>query len=245
MSSIVFAFIFGGTLIGMVLRARLPEPHLSKETRDVVRLGMGLVATIAALVLSLLIASAKTSYDTQGTQLKQMTANVILLDNLLARYGADARPVRALLRRVAPSTDQIRNSSASAQAAPYVPGAASAAFYQALEELTPGTDTQRSLHARAVKTATELAQTRLMMFTEADDTIPMPFLAVLVFWLMIIFASFSLFARPNATLVVALFICALSASTSIFLILELSQPFSGLMAISTAPLSHALAPLGP
>jgi hypothetical protein len=245
MSSIVFAFIFGGTLIGMVLRASLPEPHLSEETRDVVRLGMGLVATIAALVLGLLIASAKTSYDTQSTQLKQMTANVILLDNLLARYGAEARPVRVLLRRIAPSAAQISDASAPAKAASYVPGAASAAFYEALEDLTPGNDMQRSIHARAVKTATELAQTRLMIFAELDDAIPMPFLAVLVFWLMIIFASFSLFARPNATLVAALFICALSASTSIFLILELSQPFSGLITISTAPLSNALAPLGP
>jgi len=247
MSLISFAFIFGGTLLGMLLRVKLPEPHLSADSKDVVRLGMGLVATIAALVLGLLIASAKTSYDERSTQVKQMTAKMILLDSLLERYGAETRPARILLRRIAPSLDRIwrDNRSASANATPYEASAAAEAFYDKLEELSPRNDTQRSLYARAIQISTDVAETRLMVFAQADNSIPMPFLAVLVFWLTIIFASFSLFARPNATVVAALFICALSASTSIFLILELSQPFAGLMRISSASLGSALAPLGP
>ena len=247
MSLIVFAFIFGGTLVGMLLRIKLPEPHLNDDTKHAVLLATGLVSTIAALVLGLLIASAKTSFDTQSSQIQQMTTDVILLDGLLARYGDDARPARVLLRRIAPSAVQIwgGNAPALVTAAPYVTSGAAAAFYDSLEELSPRTDLQRSLHARAIRLATALAQTRLMVFVQGDTAVPMPFLAVLVLWLTIIFASFSLFARPNATVVTAQFICALSATTAIFLILELTQPFSGLITISTAPLGNALAPLGP
>ena len=247
MSAIVFAFIFGGTLLGMVLRVVLPEPHLSADTKDAVRLATGLVGTIAALVLGLLIASAKTSYDTQSTQVQQMTADVILLDGLLARYGDDARPARLLLRRIAPSSARLWSGTgtASGDAAPYAASAAGASFFDMLEGLSQRTEMQRSLRSRAIQTATAMAKTRLMVFAQAAPAIPMPFLAVLVLWLTIIFASFSLFVRPNATVVVTLLVCALSASTSIFLILELSQPFSGLIQISTAELTNALAPLGP
>ena len=95
MSCVVFAVIMTGIFAGMLLRQVLPEHHLSEESRDyVVRLGTGLVATIGALVLSLLIASAKSSYDTQSGYIKQITANVILLDRLLAQYGPEARRIR-------------------------------------------------------------------------------------------------------------------------------------------------------
>ena len=199
------------------------------------------------IALGLLIASAKTSYDTQSAQIQQMTANVILLDGVLARYGADAQPARTLLRRMAPASSQIwhRNDTASAKAAPFVASGAADGFYDAIEQLAPRNDIQRSLQARAIRIANDIAQTRLMVFAQPDDAIPMPFLAVLVLWLTIIFISFSLFVRPNATVIAALFVCALSAATSIFLILELSQPFAGLIRISTEPLVNALAPLGP
>ena len=72
----------------------------------------------------------------------------------------------------------------------------------------------------------------------------MPFLVVLVFWLTILFISFGLFAPPNATVIATLFVCALSVSGAIFLILELDQPFEGLIRISSAPLRNALAHLG-
>ena len=97
-SGIVFACIFGGTLLGMVLRATLPEHHLSAESRDVVKLGMGLIGTMTALVLGLLIASAKGSFDTQRNGLAQMSANIILLDRALAHYGTEARDARKMLR---------------------------------------------------------------------------------------------------------------------------------------------------
>ena len=107
----------------------------------------------------------------------------------------------------------------------------------------PQSERQRSLQARAIGTLQELGKTRLLLFAEAGAAIPLPFLVVLIFWLAILFASFSLFADNNATTVVALCIFALSASAAIFLILELGQPFTGLMRISSEPLRNALAPL--
>ncbi len=243
LSCIAFVCISGGVLIGMLLRNTLPEHHLSTDAKDVVRLGTGLIGTIAALVLGLLIASAKNSYDTQSTQIKQMTASIILLDHLLEQYGPQAAAIRNLMRRsVVVLADRMwrENSSDPAKAPPFQESAASEAFYAKLQELSPQNDSQRSLQARAIQISTDIAQTRLLLFAQMDNSIPMPFLVVLIFWLTIIFASFSLFAQPNVIVISSLLIFALSAAGAIYLVLELGQPFAGLMQISSAPLRSAL-----
>ena len=97
-SMILFACVFAGALLGIYLRTALPEHHLSTESKDVVKLGMGLIATMAALVLSLLIASTKGSYDTQRSELRQLSANIMLLDRVLAHYGPETKDSRDLLR---------------------------------------------------------------------------------------------------------------------------------------------------
>ena len=247
LSCIALACISGGALLGMFLRSTLAEHHLSGDAKDVVRLGTGLIGTIAALVLGLLIGSAKNSYDTQSTQIKQMTANIVLLDRFLEEYGPETGAVRNLLRRgVVILADRMwrENNSDLAKAAPFEASAASEAFYLKLQELSPQNDFQRSLQARAIQLSTDIAQTRLQLFAQMGNSIPMPFLVVLIFWLTIIFASFSLFAQPNAIVIGSLFIFALSAAGAIYLVLELGQPFAGLMQISSAPLRNALAPLG-
>jgi hypothetical protein len=243
LSCITFVCILGGALLGMLL----PGHRLSAEDKDVVRLGTGLIGTIAALVLGLLIASAKSSYDTQSTQIRQMTANIILLDNPLAQYGPDASASRDLLRRgIVLLVDRMwrENSSDSAKAAPFAASDASEAFYAKVQQLAPQIDAQRSLQARAMQISTDIAPTRLLLFAQAGNSVPMPFLVVLIFWLTMIFASFGLFARPNAIVIGSLLIFALSAAGAIYLILVLGQPFVGLMEISSAPLRNALPPLG-
>jgi hypothetical protein len=230
----------------MVLRNRLPEHHLSAATKDVVRLGTGLIGTIAGLVLGLLIASANSTFQTQSTQVQQLTANIVLLDRTLAQYGPETDLARNLLRRgVASMADRIwrENGSDSGKVAPFEASAAALSLYDEILKLSPRNETQRSLQARALDTVQDLGKTRLLLFAEAGMAIPIPFLAVLISWLTIIFASFSLFADNNGTTIVALGIFAVSASAAIFLILELSQPFTGLMTISSEPLRNALAPL--
>ena len=244
LSCITFVCISVGALLGMFL----PGHHLNSDDKDVVRLGTGLIGTIAALVLGLLIASAKGSYDTQSTQVTQMTSNVVLLDNLLAEYGPETTELRNLLRRgIAGLADRMwrENSSDVAKAHPFEVSAESDAFFAKLQRLSPQNDTQRSLQARAVQIATDIAQTRLLLFAQTNNSIPMPFLVVLIFWLTIIFGSFGLFAKPSVTVFGSLFVFALSAAGAIYLVLELGQPFAGLMQISSAPLRNALTPLGP
>jgi len=244
LSCSIFVLTLGGIFLGTLLRRALPEHHLSKDSQDVVRLGVGLIATIAALVLGLLIAAAKSSFDTQSTQIKQITADIILLDDLLAQYGPEARPIREQMRTViGPFADRLWHEGKPSAAAPFEFNASGEKAYLEIQALSPRTDLQRSLQARAAQLSTDVAQTRLLLFVESDNLIPAPFLVILAFWLIIIFASFSLFSPLNVTVFTCVSLFALSASCAIFLILELSQPFSGLMMVSSTPLRHALGPL--
>ena len=244
LSCLIFVLTLGGILLGTLLRRALPEHHLGKDSQDVVRLGVGLIGTIAALLLGLLIAAAKSSFDTQSTQVTQITADIILVDNLLAQYGPEARPIRQQMRSaIDPWVDQLWREKQASSAMPFEANASAEQVYLAIQALSPQNDLQRSLQARAAQVSNDLAQTRLLLFAESGNVIPVPFLAILVLWLVIIFASFSLFSALNATVFTCLSLFALSVSCAIFLILELGQPFSGLMTISSAPLRHALGPL--
>jgi hypothetical protein len=240
LSCAIFALVLGGILLGHAL----PGQHLNKESQDAVRLGVGLIATMAALVLGLLIASAKSTFDTESGQIKRITSDIIFLDNLLAQYGPEATPIRGQMRNIVPAfVDQIWREKATNAKEPFQANASAEALLMKLQALSPQNDAQRSFQAQAIQVSNDLTQTRLLLFAETDTGIPVPFLVVLVFWLIIIFASFSLFATLNATVFVILSLFALSASCAIFLILELGEPFTGLMMISSAPLRDALGPL--
>jgi len=243
-SLIVFAFVFGGALLGMFLHARLPPHHLSAESKSVVTLGVGLVGTMAALVLGLLISSAKGYYDTQNNELTQMSANAILLDRTLAHYGPETAEARAILRaNVVRVLDQTWPKSAV-----YSPKAADPfegeRIYSAIQGLTPKDDAQRAIKSQAFSIAVGLGSARWLMFEQTVNSIPSTMLVILVFWLTIIFLSFGLFAPANATTVTSLFVSALTVSSAIFLILELFNPYQGLIRVPSAPLRVALERLG-
>jgi hypothetical protein len=244
-SLLVFAIIFGGALLGVVLRPLLSESHLQPDSRDVVKMATGLIGTLAALVLGLLIASAKSSFDQKTSQVRQMTATIILLDDLLTQYGPEAVPLRARLRQsIPPLADRLWHEQEVPAGKPvhFESSAQSLTFENELERLTPNNDAQRSLQSRAVQAFTEGAQTRLLLFAQSGGSIPAPFLIILVFWLSAIFVSFTLFARTNLVVMISLFVCALSFAGAIFLVLELDNPFTGLMGISSATLRSALLP---
>jgi hypothetical protein len=247
-AAIVFACIFGSALLGMVFRSALPEHHLADESRDVVKTGMGLVATMAALVLGLLVASAKSAYDAQKDGLDEIAANVTLLDNVLEQYGAPARDAREALRRTfAAAVARLWPSDASQVptlgAAQVTAGGKS--FYAEILELSPANATQSALQSEALQIAVSLAHGRLLLIAHRESAATSGvFLVVLSFWLVVLFASFGLFAPRNALVVAALMISALSVSGAIFLTLELAQPFGGLIQISSAPLRNALTHLG-
>ena len=242
-SGIVFACIFGGTLLGMLLRAVLPEKHLNPESRDLVKLGMGLIGTMTALVLGLLIASAKSSFDAQRNGLAQMSGNLIFLDRTLAHYGPESKDVRGMLKASVEDTLQQMWPQESPEAGPKRHSSGTEGKYEGLyekiQELTPKTDAQRTWQAQALKTAMDIGQARWLLFAKKGSSIPTPFLVIMVAWLTLILASFSLFAPPNLTAFVTLLICALAISSAIFLILELDRPFDGIIQISSASLRSA------
>src|SRR5262249_38712405 len=167
LSFIALACIIGGITLGSLLRNALPEQSLSGDAKDIVRLGTGLVGTIAALVLGLLIASAKSSHDTQNRQVRKMTASIIQLDSLLAEFGGEARVARELLRRVVVSlVDRVWQDGRRHVATPYEASSEAEALNTQIHQLSPQTEAQRSLHARIINNTTELWRTRLLLFTE-------------------------------------------------------------------------------
>jgi hypothetical protein len=243
-SAIVFGCVFGGALIGLFLRRILPEPHLSSESKDVVKLGMGLVGTMTALVLGLLIASAKSSFDTQRNGLAQLSANFILLDRVLAHYGPEANGAREMLRAsVADMLERTWPEEGSRSGQTGTEGRYEG-LYEKIQDLAPTNESQRTLQAQALKIGTDIAQTRWLLFTQKGSSIPIPFLVVMVSWLAILFASFGMFAPSNGTVFVTLLVCALAVSSALFLVLELDRPFDGIIQISSTPLRNALAQLG-
>src|ERR1700742_5058580 len=148
-SLLVFAIVFGGALLGAVLRPLLSEKHLQSDAKDIVKMATGLIGTLAAVVLGLLIASAKGSSDLKSSQIRQMTATTILLDELLAQYGPEATPLRTLLRQSIPAiADRIwREEIPTGRAVHYESNAQALTFENELERLTPKNDAQRSLQS--------------------------------------------------------------------------------------------------
>jgi hypothetical protein len=246
-AAIVFACTFGGAVFGMLLRAALPEHHLSHDSKDVVKMATGLIATLSALVLGLLVASAKSTFDAQKTGFQQIAANFVLLDRTLAQYGPEAKPTRALLRSTVSTltdrlwpTDGSRSAGLDATELTELGGA----LLKAVRELTPRTDVQRSLQSQALQIGGELSRLRWSLSQQEDNSVPMPFLVVLVFWLFVLFTSFGLTSPRNATVIVVHFVCALSVAGALFLIVDLGQPFQGVFQIPSTPFRKALTQLG-
>jgi len=243
-SAIVFVCVFGGALVGFLLRRILPEDHLNAASRDLVKLGIGTIATMSALVLGLLVASAKNSYDAQGRELTEMAAKVILLDRVLAHYGPDANEARGVLRDGVAGFIERTWPKDRTHRPIHPPAAAPEFVYQKIQDLTPVTEVQRSLQNRALNIAMDVGQTRWLMIEQGFSPASGPLLMVVVFSLAITFASFGLHAPPNGTVLATFFLSALSVSGVMFLILEMYAPLGGFIEISDAPLRAALGYLG-
>jgi hypothetical protein len=245
-SAIAFASIFSATVLGMLLRSVLPDRYLSAESKEVVSLATALVATMSAVLLGLLISATRTSYEEKRTQVIRMTADVIELDLLMKDYGPEAQPVRQVMRDAVPAMiDSIWRDNASRfrPEANAVPDAGAEAVLAQLMELSPRDGDQRARRDRALQVGLDLAKIQLLLFAQPANAISTPFITVLVLWLTFIFATFAVFARANPLIVVVLFVCALSASSAVFLILDLDRPFAGLLQIPSASLRNALPPL--
>ena len=245
-SLIIFACAFGGALSGLFLRTVLPGHHLSDDARDAVKLGAGLVATLTALVLGLLISSSKGSFDATYTMITQSGAKILQMDRVLANYGPEVTEIRGLLKQFL--RDRVTKVWPEAHV---FPGAGAShksvemeEIQMSLRKLVPQNDLQRSSQTKALQIGDDLSELRWLLFEQLQTSLPPLFLGVLLFWSTILFACFGLLAPRNGTVLVVFLVCAISVAGAIFLILEMEKPLSGAMKISSAPMVKTLERIG-
>jgi hypothetical protein len=235
--------IFAGALLGLGFQRLLPEQHLGARTQDVVKLSAGMIGTLTALVLGLLVSSAKSSFDTMSNGIVQSSAKIILFDRALARYGPEAKPVREQLKRAVTATIEVvwpTHASGESGLTAVERAKGMELVQDQLSQLTPQTDAQRMALAQAQQIVGDLAQTRWLLIEQGHNELPLPLLLILVFWLVLLFVSFGLFAPPNATALTVLFLGACAVSAAILLVLELNRPLEGLITVSNGPLRNAV-----
>lgn len=227
----------------MRLRTALPDHHLSSEARDTIKLGIGLVATVTALVLGLLTASAKSTYDALDATIKQSASGLLSLDRTLARYGPETANIREILKNTVAQRVQIiwhRENPGSAQVDPAASAHEVEVLATEIYKLVPKTDEQRALRTRAMTFSETLLDARWGIAAAHANSVPYAFLTMLVIWLTITFTTFGVLAPRNGTVVVVLFVCAMSVAGAIFLVLEMDSPFDGLITVSPGPINFAL-----
>lgn len=250
--AIVCACAFGGALLGMLASALLPKHHLSTESKDVIKVAMAMMATLSALVVSLLISTAKTSFDEKDSELREQSARVIMLDRLLAQYGPETQGSREILRAMTEEklraiwggeaemeqrneidSNVLRSQDSSIEG-----------LQSRLHDLKPKDEKQRSLKEKTLHITFQIEEGRWRLLEQLDGRIQWPFLAMLVFWLTIVFISFGMFAPRNMSVIAALFICSLSVAGAIYMIVEMDEPYGGFIKISSKPVKAALDQLG-
>ncbi len=263
-SLLIAGCIFAGGLAGLNLHRLLPPSHQSKETQDVVRLGIGMLSVLASLVLGLLIATAKTTYDSADHAMRSYAAELALLNETLRDYGGAASVPRDLLRTY---TEHLLQAGWPTDGSPTTgsPGAGSATsgslgdegrpagvaddasepllehVREAIRGLKPVDDGQRSLQVQASDINVTLLRQRWLLIEQQGPSVQRVVLLILVSWVTVIFASFGMYAPRNGTVVAMLLICSLAIGGAIFLILEMDRPMDGIMQISSWPLRNVLA----
>jgi hypothetical protein len=242
-SLMAFVAIFGGALAGVGLAHRLPEPHLNAETRTAVSVSMAVVGTLAALVLSLMITNANSTFEAKGDAVASLAVEIIKLDRTLRRYGPETGPARQALEAYATTKAQTLSNQADGSSL----GVTTLQLLERVDDeilvLHPGDDRQTHLKGDALALIHAIADSRWTLVAKAETAVSSPFLGLLIFWLALLFASFGLFAPRNATVVAVLFLSGIVIAGGIFMILELGSATGGFVRISVEPMRAALAEL--
>lgn len=244
---LAFAVIFGGGIVGFIVGELMPESYNDAATRAVMQTAMRTVSLLAALVLGLLVATAKNKFDTSNMQVERFASDLMSLDRELANYGPEASDIRSLLRKytVAKIASTWPSESAPKPALDDLPPwRLIDAIQQQLRRLTPQSGDQRATLAGALQIAGDLAKATWLQKAQESDHVPQPFVLVLMAWLFILFVGFGVFGTRNALTVTALFVCALSIASAVALVNDLDSPFGGLVKVSAQPMEKALAQLG-
>jgi hypothetical protein len=246
-SLITLACLCAGTIFGSLIRWRLPDQHLRDDSKDLVKAASGMIATLVALVIGLLVSSSKSSYDQASSGVTQMGAKLILLDRALVRYGPETRAIRDRMREtIATSIEQLwpTDRSLKSSLAAVEQGKGMDDVQEMIMQLAPRDEAHRAIRAYSLETCVALAQLRWLMIEQAQTRLPTVFLGMLIFWLTVLFASLGLLAPRNVTTWSCLFVCAVSMAGAIYLIIEMNHPLEGAVQISPTPLQKALSMIG-
>jgi hypothetical protein len=247
LGSLTFGCAFGGAMLGHYIRSVIPPAHLSKEAQDVMKLGMGLVATMTALLLGLVTAAARSSFDSQDAAMRTAAADILTLDRLLARYGPETKPTRTRIRNAVAfrvETTWPDDGSASSGMTRTMATPALEEIEDQILRLSPANDNQRWFKSESLKLSEEVLRTRWRTLDAQGGSVEDVFLIVVVLWLTATFVSFGLYAPPNPAVVAVLLVAALAVAGAVFLILELDGPFDGVIKISSGPMRYTLSQLG-
>jgi len=233
-------------LAGMAVRKRLPQHHTEDGSRDAILRSVGLVVTLSAVVLGFLVGAAKSYYGAVEDQLNEIAADAAMLDRLLTRYGAQAEPVRQVLRQSvgrAVGTIWPGHPSSLPQSGPESALEASERLASAIEDLPQGDPRQTGLHDQALGQLADMQHSGFKLSRIAQARPQAPTLAVVVSWLVIIFFGFGLVSPATGTARASMILAAVASAGALFLILELYSPVSGLLQIQPAILEDAVPPL--
>ena len=226
-----------------MLQWALPENQLGPEAKDVIRLAVGLLVTMTALVLGMLVSTANSSYQDRKNQLAELTSQFVVVDRLLGSYGPETEAMRAYLRGLAESSIERIWPSQKILKSQLRPHDQDLLFYEHLHSLVPKNDIQIAIKAAVIAASVSLRHTSWLMFLGSEESsLSFPLLVVVVSWLTAIFTSFGLFAPRTYTVIATLIACAMAVSAAIFIILALYMPFSGVMKISPSPIRETLTP---
>jgi hypothetical protein len=257
---LVFVLLCASAGIGIFVRPRLPEHHRVRETTELMQITIGLLATFAALVLGLLTASVKQAYDSSAHDRQAYALRLGLLDQCLRNYGPEAAAARGQIHSY---TAAVIASTWPHEPPPtgvqypdtvHMPRVGAAPVLASLMDrigveiarLKPADGLQQRLDVICLQHYHDVANARLNVIEDARSVLFEPFYQVLVFWLMIIFGCFGLVAPRNSLSVITIMLCALSLSSVIFVILDLSRPYEGFFGIPSTLMRNALdAMLGP
>jgi hypothetical protein len=233
---IVLVVVFASAMIGSLIRRKLPESHFTDETKNVINLSMGVVGTLTALVLGLLIATASGTFNTRSQEVTTLAAKMIQLDRLLRLFGPDADDERELLRSYL--TMKLKDLFPDGRAKPDLDNPKTTVLFEELEDRLSAMEGhsphQTWVLLQAKTQATAIAELRWLLVEQDIIGIPVPVLIIVVFWLCLLFMSFGLFSPRNATVTVALFLCAIAVAGAVQTMVDLSKPFEGLSASLTS-----------
>jgi hypothetical protein len=245
MAVVAFAVAFAAAIAAIAAARRLPARHLGPDNRQAIKVTLDLLSVLVALVLGLMIADAKDTFDTQSSTLRRLSAQAILLDQVLEEYGPETGRARALLRSAAKEAlSRLEGAERTSSSVSIDPRLNMREFISIIGGLPESTELKRTLRQRAVQLVGDMGEQRLQLYVQQDQGMPPAVLVSLVGWLAILFAGYGLLSPRNAVGVIALFASAVGVAAAIFLVEELGRPLDGLIRLSPAPLQDAVNVLG-